>query len=407
MKILILTSRFGMGHYCAAEAIKEELQVSDSDDIIEIQDIVKVLFPSIYKLVYAFFNLFICRFSGIYNFINSFATKHEKTCLNRRILNKINCLIKKYDPDLIISTWSAASRYVSIYKKKYENDILLYTYITDITAHDGWITDASDMYFVATKSTKESLIARGIDDGKIIINGIPVRQSFKQDLQFKDFHHENVLTFQSMDNNHEFLGEFHKNKKEILIMGGGLGLIPNIDNILKSLYEVNNIHITIITGKNKKILKNIKRNYPKINAIGYTNKVDIYMKRADLIITKPGGISIFEAIYTTTPLYVMKPCLSQEIGNAEFIEKMFIGKIVWENNFYIAEDIIALINNEKLMEKMKCNMKSLQNEILQLNLKKIYERNIQKYVDFNTADNYYIGLSDIWRYSHITLQKVE
>ena len=77
MKILILTSHFGMGHYCAAEAIKEELLESNTDDIIEIVDIVKVLFPIMHKLVYRFFTLFICRFSCVYNFINSFAMKHE------------------------------------------------------------------------------------------------------------------------------------------------------------------------------------------------------------------------------------------------------------------------------------------------------------------------------------------
>ena len=51
MKILILTSHFGMGHYCAAEAIKEELLESNTDDIIEIVDIVKVLFHIMHKLV--------------------------------------------------------------------------------------------------------------------------------------------------------------------------------------------------------------------------------------------------------------------------------------------------------------------------------------------------------------------
>ena len=407
MKILILTSRFGMGHYCAAEAIKEELLASDSDDIIEIEDIVKVLFPSIYKLIYAFFNLFICKFSGVYNFVNSFATKHENTCLNRRILDKISCLIKKYDPDLIISTWSASSRYVSIYKKRYEDNILLYTYITDITAHDGWITDITDMYFVATKSTKESLVSRGVDADKIIINGIPVRQSFKQGLQFKDFQDRQVLSFESIDNNHELPVESHEGKKEILIMGGGLGLIPNLENILESLYEVSNVHITIITGKNKKIFKKLKENYPEIDVIGYTYQVDRYMKRSDLIITKPGGISIFEAIYTTTPLDVIKPFLSQEVGNAEFIEKMLIGKIAWENDFYISDDIISLISNEKLMGEMKYNMQLLKNQISEFNLKKIYERDVQKYVDYNIAGNYSISLNDIWSYPHIYLQNVE
>lgn len=38
MKILILTSRFGMGHQSAAEAVKDELLASGSKATIEIVD---------------------------------------------------------------------------------------------------------------------------------------------------------------------------------------------------------------------------------------------------------------------------------------------------------------------------------------------------------------------------------
>lgn len=377
MKILILTSHFGMGHYCAAEAIKEELLESNTDDIIEIVDIVKVLFPIMHKLVYRFFTLFICRFSCVYNFINSFAMKHEKTCLKRRNLNKINSLIEKYNPDLIISTWSACSRFISTYKQEYEDDIQLYTYITDITVHDGWIANGTNMYFVAARSTMELLLSKGVDAEKIIINGIPVRKYFKKEMKV-----------QSIDN-----------KKKILIMGGGLGLIRNLDNILDQLYESRGVHITIITGKNKKLLKKIKQDYPKIDVVGYTDQVYKYMERSDLLITKPGGISTFEAIYTTTPLYIIKPFLSQEVGNAEFIEKMLIGKIAWEDNSNISEDIISLISNERLLEEMKYNMQLLKNEVSESKLKKVYERNMKKDVD--NCNN--IIFNSIWNNSYIIL----
>ena len=46
--------------------------------------------------------------------------------------------------------------------------------------------------------------------------------------------------------------------------------------------------------------------------IGYTNEVDKYMKEADLILTKSGGITTFEAIYSETPMYIVTPFLSQE-----------------------------------------------------------------------------------------------
>lgn len=392
MKILILTSSFGMGHYCAAEAIKEDLLLENSDDIIEIVDIVEILFPSFHKVIYKFFGSFMCRFSWIYKFINIFVTKHENGNIRNQSLKKINKLVNEHNPDLIVCTWSACSRYVSAFKEKYKNNTTLYTYITDINAHDGWITNKTDMYFVGAKSTKQLLISKGISPKNIIINGIPVRSSFKEKLYPK-----------SIINNYGQAINNNSSKKQILIMGGGLGLIPDLDNILNQLCKAQNINITIITGKNKKLFKDLKKNYPKIEVVAYTDEVDKYMKKSDLLITKPGGISTFEAIYTSTPLYVIRPFLSQEIGNAKFIENMAIGKIIWESDFDISQDVINLLENDELMSQMKLNMRSIRNEVSQCKLKKVYERSVRKDVDYNTTCDYSGIFDDIWSHSHIVL----
>lgn len=388
MKILILTSRFGMGHQSAAEAVKDELLASGSKATIEIVDIMTVLFPLISNLIYGLFNFFICNFPGIFNGINSHASNNENSLFVKRATKKINSLINTQKPDLIIATWSAASRYVSAYKHIYENSIPLYTYITDVQAHDGWITRGTNMYFVAGEPTKELLISKGIPSNKIVINGIPVRQCFKNINSLND---ELALTT-------------HNNKKEILIMGGGLGIIPNLNDILDNLYKTTNIHITVITGKNKKLYKLLKEQYSEIEVIGYTKEVYRYMHRSDLLITKPGGISTFEAIYCSTPLYVINPILSQEIGNAMFIEKMHLGKIIWEDNINTAEDIINLVNNTKRLNEYKSNMKLIQNEISESKLKNIFERNVKINVaDF--SDDYYPAFSnDLWANSYFAIQ---
>lgn len=49
MKILILTGKFGMGHYQAAQAIKEELENNPKDDI-EIIDWIEYLTPRLCEI---------------------------------------------------------------------------------------------------------------------------------------------------------------------------------------------------------------------------------------------------------------------------------------------------------------------------------------------------------------------
>ena len=96
-----------------------------------------------------------------------------------------------------------------MYKETKKSNIPLYTYITDITAHNEWLGKETDMYFVGSKETKDELIQKGVEEDKIQICGIPVRQAFKNNNAVEQ-----------------------KHKKEILIMGGGLGLIPGIEDIL-------------------------------------------------------------------------------------------------------------------------------------------------------------------------------
>ena len=88
-----------------------------------------------------------------------------------------------------------------------------------------------------------------------------------------------------------------------------------------------------------------------LQLFGYTNEVYKYIEKAELIITKPGGITLFEAIYSKTPIFVLRPFLSQEIGNAKFIEKNEIGTVVWDKSENTTQDILNLLRTPKLLEE--------------------------------------------------------
>ena len=106
----------------------------------------------------------------------------------------------------------------------------------------------------------------------------------------------------------------------------------------------------------------MKEKFPNINVVGFTNDVHKYMNKADLIITKSGGITTFEAIHALCPLYIIHPFLMQEVGNALYIEKNNIGMIKWKKKENISKDVIELINDEKRLNQMKENMRRIKNE---------------------------------------------
>ena len=339
MNLLILTGKFGMGHLSAAEALEQEVLAKDATANVYVIDFIDYMFPGINKVIYGNFRFLVKKWPALYNFFDYAVGGYNSIPVKNIVTNKLSKLIIKKDIDIIFSTLPICSKYVSIYKKKVKDKIPLYTFITDISAHEEWIAPETDIYFVADNTTKQELIVKGIDPLKIKIFGIPVKNEFKKQ-QYS-----------------------HINKKDILIMGGGLGLISNIYDILTALKDDSNTNITVITGKNVRLRQKLLTKYPNITVLGYTKDVAKYMNKADLIISKAGGVTLFESIYSKTPLYVIKPFLVQEVDNAKYIEKNNIGRVSWSKKNNFSKDILELLNDEKELNKMKNNMFKIEQQL--------------------------------------------
>lgn len=339
MNILILTGRFGMGHYSASEAVKQEIQKEYANANIDIVDIVEYLIPATSKFVYGSFELLVSKFGNLYNFFNKAMGQRCIVPLRGQFLNKVDKLFIEYQPDIVISTLPLSSQYISVYKQSKGINIPLITYITDISWHDEWIAKNTDYYFVGADNVKKYLVEKGISAEKIKVSGIPVKQNFK--------------IYDKLS--------IHNERKELLIMGGGLGLIDIDESLFKKLNEEENIRTTIITGNNKKMYNHIKEMYGNIDVVGYSSNVYDYMQKADLIVSKAGGITLYEAIYSEVPMYVINPFLIQEVRNCEYIEQERIGKVIWSKEKNVTEDIISLLNDDKSIVQMKNNMSEIKN----------------------------------------------
>ena len=346
MNILILTGKFGMGHYSAAEAIKQEIEENYKDINVNIKiiDIIDYSFPAISSYVYKSFDTLVSKCANLYNFINTNNEERNIKTFNYLFIKKLDKLFDKYNPEVVISTLPISSQYISKYKSIKKSNVPLLTFITDISSHSEWIHKNTNYYFVGDEKIKGSLVNKGISEEKIIITGIPVRKQFREI---------------DMDLNK------NNKKKEVLIMGGGLGLISVNDELFEVLNNVKDIKTTIITGNNKSMYEYLRDKYKNIKVIGYTEEVSKYMKNSDLIISKSGGITLFEAIYSEVPMYVINPFLVQEIKNSKFIEKEKIGKVIRDKDFDIVSDILNLINDDDEITKMKNNMKNIKSRINQ------------------------------------------
>ena len=344
MKVLILTIKLGMGHFTAAKSLSQQIQTQFPNAEIDVLDICEYIIPKFSSTIYEYYNMFVNKGSKIYNMLYKHSEKNEsdmKTLIPDHFLNKINDLIEDIQPSVIISTCSISSQLISAYKENFNKEIPFITCITDISFHPSWINPYTDYYLVATSSVKEGLMKRGINPNTICVNGIPVKEDFKQIRH--DLHLER--------------------DKHLLIMGGGLGMLPSKSSFYRELNEMKNVKTTIIVGKNEKLYEKINGKYQNINVIGFTENVAAYVQEATLIITKPGGITVFECIVSEVPILLFEASLQQEVKNQKYIVDYGIGKILDSIDF--TGEIYKLIHDDETLSKIRSNMRELKKEFNQ------------------------------------------
>ena len=354
MKVLILTAKFGMGHLSASNAIKEDILKFDKDTDVKVVDFYEYSMPVLSKYIYKGFNVLIKYGKELYKLYYSGNDKKTANIdlLTKKLAASCKNIVDEEKPDIIVSTFPMISKGVGHFKEKNNSKISLITCITDISSHYEWITENTDKYMVPCVEVRDELINKGIDSNKLLVYGIPVADKFRKN--FENLSRQKLIT-----NNTKIVDmSAYRNKKELLIMGGGLGVLPKSTDFYKKLDEQENLHTTIVAGENKSLYNMINGKYDNITVLGYTDKVDKLMEKADCVVTKPGGITMFEAIYSLTPIISFSTDLPNELHNIDFIKENNFGIALTESAEKSVDTIVDFMNNSSSINRMKDSMKN-------------------------------------------------
>ena len=256
-------------------------------------------------------------------------------------------------PDVIVCTHPMCVKAIASYKEKTGLSTPLVTCITDISMHPEWKADQTDLYLAPTREIKEHLICEGTKAENILVTGIPVRQQFL-----------------NMDRNHL---ENEKEVRRVLVMGGGLGLMPDLRRLLGKLHSMQSVQTIVITGKNHKMYEEWVNRYEDVKVLGYTENISKYMRWADLVITKAGGITLFEILHSQVPLFVIHPFLEQEMNNARYAAEKGFAKVVWGKHEDYIPELEKLLNDRKLLKQMDENVRHARKEMIDVSLDKAVE----------------------------------
>jgi processive 1,2-diacylglycerol beta-glucosyltransferase len=178
--------------------------------------------------------------------------------------------------------------------------------VTDFEAHALWMEDGVNLYCVAAEETKARLVARGAEADEIVVTGIPISARFSQKIEAKAVRRAMGL---------------RDDLPVVLVPSGGFGMGP-VGRILEELDKVRGEFQTIVvTGRNAELrreLAGVDRKHPT-HVLGFATNMHELMAVADLIITKPGGLTTSEALAMGKPLFVFNPIPGQEAANSDFL----------------------------------------------------------------------------------------
>ena len=331
MEILILTGKFGMGHWSAALSIQEQLEREGHQ--AQVVDFFAYALPETAPALYRGFNLLVTYGGGIYNLFHRMKRNAEgEVPLASQFTRRLAGLLAVTRPDVVVSTHPVCSGVVARYKAERTSALPLVTCVTDITSHSEWIHPGTDRYLVAGEDVKTALVRKGVDAERVTVTGIPVRAQFSSELRRMD------------------------GPSQLLIMGGGLGLMPRKDSFYEALNALPGVHTTILTGKNQKLYDRLAGKYENIEVVAFTDRVYEYMGRAHLMLSKPGGITTFEAIAAQLPMLAWEPFLEQERENARFLVAHGLGRVVPKDEEDCLAAIRACIHDDVLLERMSAAM---------------------------------------------------
>lgn len=354
MKILILTGRFNMGHNAAAQSLKQELLFSCSDDIVEVEDFLAYAIPGMDSAVYKLFQVFMTHASGLYNAWYCMTEKVTGDLLPvyaRPLLRAMEELLDEREPDVVIATHPLCAQLVGRCKRRGRFSGVLLTCVTDVTGHGEWLNRGCDGYLVGAQAVKDAFVARGVEPERIAVTGIPVRREFKEPSP-------------------DALG----GEKRLLIMGGALGLMPRDDEFYASVNDLPGVKTTLITGGNRKLFDRLAGRYPNIQVLGYTPEVYTYMRRSDLVLSKPGGATTFEAIFSATPILAWEPIWEQERRNADFLTREGMGRVAGKDKDACFAALKELLGDPAALEEMRRRMKALRGRLADRGLEELMER---------------------------------
>lgn len=313
--LLLLHATAGAGHTRAAQAIAAALDQSGSPGhrVVDTLDCTTSLFRRMYTKAYIDLIQRAPELWGyLYDRYDAVRPPGNMTVRARLAFDQLNSrafrqLLERTQPQAILCTHFLPLELLSDMKARSRLSTPVHAVVTDISPHGFWVYPHIDHYHVATEAAARELVRKGIDSGRISVSGIPIDPVFAQSAPAPTMRATLGLP----------------ERPTVLLLSGGFGVGPLLAMLDSFAGADCGLSLVVVAGRNSELEAACRARAATlplpVTVYGFVDNMHELMDAADLIVTKPGGLTCNEALAKGKPLALAAPIPGQEQRNCEYL----------------------------------------------------------------------------------------
>jgi processive 1,2-diacylglycerol beta-glucosyltransferase len=356
-RILVLSASVGAGHLTAASAVEAALRQLVPQATVKNIDVL-TLTNAAFRHVYgkAYLDL-VNKAPHVLGYFYDLMDKPSRSgryrgdrlrlAVEKLNLRQFSRFLQEEPWDLVINTHFLPAEIIASLRKKRKLKVPQVTITTDFETHRLWVNQPCEHYFTATDEGSLYLQSWGVPAGDTTATGIPIHPVFSEPK-------ERAVCLRK----HDLLGD----RPIVLQSAGGFGVGP-IAKIYHALLDVNEpLEVVVVTGRNERAKNQLEAisvpSCHRAKILGFSKQMDELMAVADLVVSKPGGLTTSETLARGAAMVIVNPIPGQESRNSDFLLEN--GAAIKVNNIAtMAHKVTELLRNRAWLGQLKASARRL------------------------------------------------
>ena len=343
-RVLIVSATIGEGHNATGRALEETIRQISPGCEVRWLDVLQAMGPGIGPMARAFYVMQVERTPWIYEFFYRAIWRYRwfltwsKRLIGSWCGRTMARAIRRYGPDMIISTYPLGSAGLSWLRDHRRLDAPAGAWVSDFCPHPYWLYGAMDVTYVMHESAVP--VAEAAEPGaRVRVGAMPVTSRFQPGDRAEARRRLGIAE-------HSFVA---------LLTTGSLGFGRSGQAVRALLAGHPDVEVVAVCGHNERRRQRLEGfGFPegRVRILGWTDDMPGWITAADVVLTNGGGMTVLEAIACGRPVIMFDPIPGHGKTNASLMASSGTG-LLCESPAELTEAIRELVTDPEARARLE------------------------------------------------------